>query len=284
MQSFNISRFFIITLFLSTLFGCKIGELPSWENEFTFSIMSFNLRFDTVEDGENQWDNRKEACLDLLRDKAPNIFGIQEGLHSQVTFLEDNLTDYDYVGVGRDDGHSAGEYSAIYYQRLRFELLEAGNFWLSETPDEPSLGWDANNIRIVSWAALKDREFNENVYVFNTHFDHKGKTAREESAKLIVEKMAEIVPSGAKVFLIGDFNVLSGNSALKPILEQYEDAREYSAKNQSKSYNGWGRWYLNRDIDYVFYRNAEAMSFQTVAEDYGVPFISDHYPIIGYFK
>ncbi|MEL7535325.1 MAG: endonuclease/exonuclease/phosphatase family protein, partial [Bacteroidota bacterium] len=275
-------------LCLSSLFilfvGCKGGEVPTWEEDFKLSIMSFNLRFDTEEDGDNKWDNRKEACLSMLGESNPSIFGIQEGLQSQVSFLDENLPDYHYVGVGRDDGETAGEYSAIYYLKDRFELLDQGNFWLSESPDVPSLGWDANNIRIVSWAALQDREHNKTLYVFNTHFDHKGKTAREESAKLIIEKVKEIATAEAAVYLIGDFNVLAGNSVLEPILDEYDDARQYAGRGEAKSYNGWGRWYLNRDIDFIFFKNVEGLSFQTISADYGVPYLSDHYPIIGYFK
>lgn len=275
----------IITLFLLSLvlINCEKDEIPNWTNDFDISVMSFNIRYDTEEDGDNKWDNRKQACLDMLTEIEPTVFGIQEGLHNQVSFLDRNLSDYDYIGVGRDDGHSSGEYAAIFYSTQHLELLDDGNFWLSETPDEPSLGWDANNIRIVTWAKLKLTSKNKIFYVFNTHFDHKGKTAQEEASKLLAQKITEIAGEES-VFIIGDFNMLKGNSRLEPITNTYLDAREDAPElDKNKSFNAWGKWYIYRNIDFIFYKNAETLSFRTVIKDYGVPFISDHYPLIGYF-
>jgi endonuclease/exonuclease/phosphatase family metal-dependent hydrolase len=247
--------------------------------------MSFNLRFDTSEDGENQWSNRKLACVKMLQETKPSIFGIQEGLNHQVTYLDENFSDYDYVGVGRDDGYTSGEYSAIFYQKSKFDLVDDGNFWLSQTPDYPSLGWDANNIRIVTWAQLKYKEKDKTIFVFNTHFDHLGKTAQKESAKLLLSKINEIAGDEHPTFITGDFNVLIGNSALKPIIKKYYSARRFADRSDNnKSFNAWGRWYLDRNIDYIFYKNIYSLSFKTVNDDYGVPYISDHYPIISHFK
>lgn len=274
-----------LMMFLVIILGCEKKELSDWDGEFDISIMSFNIKFDTEEDGYNRWDNRKEACLEMLKDKKPLIFGVQEALHHQVRFLDSNLPDYSYVGVGRDDGHSSGEYSAIYYSNQRFELIKNGNFWLSETPDFPSLGWDANNIRIVSWAHLNDLELKKQIFVFNTHFDHLGKKARRESAKLLVSKVEEIVSGEVPVFLTGDFNALIGNSIMEPIIESYFSARRFAEQtDDNKSYNAWGKWYLNRNIDYIFFRNSKALSFKTIIDGYGVPYLSDHYPIIGHFN
>jgi len=275
----------LVVIQLALLLGCEQGELPDWEGQYDISIMSFNIRYDTEEDGENKWDNRKHACLDMLTENSPSIFGIQEGLHNQVRFLDDSLPAYNYVGVGRDDGHSAGEYSAIYYLSERFDLIETGNFWLSETPDVPSLGWDANNIRIVTWVHLEDVFAGKSLFVFNTHFDHKGKTAREESAILLVDRIQEIAGNDLPVFITGDFNALIGNSILEPIIEEFLSARRFAERSDNNnSFNAWGRGYLNRNIDYIFYRNSKALSFKTVTKDYGVPYISDHYPIISHFE
>jgi endonuclease/exonuclease/phosphatase family metal-dependent hydrolase len=270
---------------LVAVYACDKPEDSDWENNSDLKIMSFNLRFDTEEDGENKWDNRKEACVKMLNDLQPSIFGIQEGLYNQVRFLDDQLQRYSYVGVGRDDGYSGGEHSAIFYDTLQFDLHSKGDFWLSETPDYPSLGWDANNIRIVSWAMLYDLLKQDTVYFFNTHFDHIGKTAQLESAKLLMQKINEIVIPQKTVFITGDFNVLIRNEALTPILKEFFSAQRFAEHTDGKnSYNGFGRWYISRNIDFVFFKNAKAKAYRTVTEDYGVPFISDHYPIISYIN
>lgn len=273
-------------MFICSLFNSCSKKTPfRWTADYDVSVMSFNIRYDTEEDGENRWANRKEACLNLFKETNPSIVGIQEGLHHQVNFLDDNLPQYDFVGVGRDDGHSSGEYAAIYYLAEDFELLESNTFWLSETPDVPSLGWDANNIRIVTWAHLRDIEHDKSIFVFNTHFDHKGKTARKESAKLMVQKIKEIAEENAPIFITGDFNAWISNSLLDPITSEYFSARRFANyTDNKKSFNLWGKWYANWNVDYIFYENADALAFRTVTEDYGVPYISDHYPLITHFN
>lgn len=171
------------------LLGCEINEISDYKGDFNLSIMSFNLRYDEPADGENQWTKRKESCVKMITNIQPSIFGIQEGLYNQVSYLAENLHNYKYVGVGRDDGHSSGEFAAIFFDTNHFELLENNHFWLSETPETPSLGWDANNIRIVTWAKLKDILNNTVIYVFNTHFDHKGETAQQKSSELLNKKI-----------------------------------------------------------------------------------------------
>lgn len=268
-----------------TITCCKTIEIADFEGDFDISIMSFNLRYDEPEDGDNQWSNRRQACLSMLNEVKPTIFGIQEGLHHQVTFLASNLPAYEYVGVGRDDGYLLGEFSAIFYATAQYELIESGQFWLSETPEIPSLGWDANNIRMVTWAKLNDIDKNRIIYVFNTHFDHKGKTAQQESSELIVQKMQEIAENNAPIFLIGDFNMLIGNSRLEPITKAYFSSQRFADKSDNnKSFNAFGRWILSRNIDFIFYNNVKALAYKTIVKDYGVPFISDHYPIVSQFN
>lgn len=256
-----------------------------WTSEYDLSVMSFNIRYDEPADGNNQWSNRKEAVLKMWTETNPSIVGIQEGLQHQVEFLNNNLSEYDFIGVGRDDGQTSGEYAAIYYKVDDFELIESNTFWLSETPEVPSLGWDANNIRITTWAHFKDIKQDKSIFVFNTHFDHKGKTARKESAKLLVQKIHEIASDEAQIFVIGDFNAWISNKLFKPITEEYFDARRFADyTDNEKSFNLWGKWYANWSVDYIFYKNAHALAFRTVIKDYGVPYISDHYPLITHFN
>lgn len=248
------------------------------------NIMSFNLRYDESADEENQWNNRKEAVLTMLNELQPLVIGIQEGLHHQVTYLDENLPAYQYVGVGRDDGETAGEYAAILYDTNHFELLENGDFWLSETPETASLGWDANNIRICTWAKLKDIAADQILYVFNTHFDHKGKIAQEQSSELIVQKVQEIAASDVPVFITGDFNLLIGSKRLEPITEQYAAAHQTAEiSDNNKSFNAWGRGIRSRNIDFIFYQHAKPIAYKTIVKDYSVPYISDHYPIFAHF-
>lgn len=275
----------IIALLIACMASACNKEAFRWTANYDISVMSFNIRYDEAADGDNQWSNRRAACLDMWNTTKPSIVGIQEGLHHQVSYLNDNLTAYDFVGVGRDDGHSAGEYAAIFYLKEDYQLLESNTFWLSETPDSPSLGWDANNIRIVTWAHFKDLDHGQSFFVFNTHFDHKGKTARKESAKLLAEKIKAIASEGVPIFITGDFNAWISNELFDPITKEYYDARRFADyTDNKKSFNLWGKWYANWNLDYIFYKNADALSFRTVTEDYGVPYISDHYPLITHFN
>ena len=280
----KIKLLILASLFIVIL-ACNNDSIV-WDDEYDISVMSFNLRYDTDEDGDNKWRNRKEACLEMIKETSPSVFGIQEGLENQVTYLDDNLSDYKYVGVGRDDGEYFGEYCAVFYSTQKFELLDSDTFWLSESPEIPSHGWDAVCKRIVTWVKLKDQNNGQVVYVFNTHFDHEGKEAREQSAKLLVAKIAEIVSDNVPVFITGDFNALKNNPILNPIFEHnFLDSRqEAKVSDNIKSFNFFGKWLLNSNIDFIFFKNADVLAFRTINKDYKVPFISDHYPIISYFN
>lgn len=274
----------VLLLIVIVSCGCNKDGVFKWESDYDVSIMSFNLRYDTEEDGKNQWKNRKQACVRMLKETLPSVFGIQEGLNNQLNYLKENLTLYKCVGVARDDGHSSGEFNSVFYRKDKFELLDSGTFWLSETPDSPSMGWDAECRRIVTWAKLKDKVKSKAFFIFNTHLDHKGKTARKESAKLLVKKISEIADENSPIFITGDFNMLIRNSSLNPVLDKYYSARRFAKyTDNKKSFNFFGLWILSRNIDFIFYNNAKALSFKTVTEDYGADYISDHYPIITHF-
>jgi endonuclease/exonuclease/phosphatase family metal-dependent hydrolase len=170
-------------------------------------VMTYNLRLDTKNDGINAWPNRKEKVFKLIKKQKPAILGIQEALHNQMVDMKTNLTQYDYVGVGRDDGKTKGEYSAIFYQKGRFRVIESSTFWLSETPEIPgSKSWDAAITRVATWAKLYDKKSRDTIFCINTHFDHIGKVAREKSVDIIktfINKLAGKYP----VILTGDLNI-----------------------------------------------------------------------------
>ncbi len=282
----NFDKFLIIIFLLGCFASCS-DTIEEWDGTHQLSVMSFNIRYDTSEDEENNWNYRREPCVAMLHELSPDIIGIQEGLEHQVYYLNEQLNDYDYVGVGRDDGEAMGEYCAIYFDTIRFSKVEAGNFWLSETPETPSMGWDAVCNRIVTWVHLENRVTQERLYVFNTHFDHKGNEAQVESGKLIVQKIEQITQGKSPVFITGDFNVLSSSKVLNPILEKYNNARnEAQFVSNGKSFNAFGRGggFMNRNIDFIFHKNpSPAVAFKTITASYGVPYLSDHYPIIAYF-
>lgn len=193
-------------LLLSLLFAAfAVSQLSA-----QMLVGSYNIRLKVSSDSVkgNVWGKRCQVMCDQLNFMSPDIFGTQEVLHVQLLDMLDRLDGYDYIGVGRDDGNTGGEYAAIFYKTDRLRLLDYGNFWLNETPDRPGLGWDAACIRICTWGkfASQTATDDEAFYFFNLHMDHVGVVARREAAKLIVSKVREIA-QGAPVIVTGDFNV-----------------------------------------------------------------------------
>lgn len=171
-------------------------------------VMSYNIRYGTAKDGENHWDKRKEFLVETIKAFNPDLLGTQETLAFQRDYLAEQLSGYEVLGVGRDDGKEAGEMAALYFKRARFEKLDGGHFWLSETPTVPgSKSWDTSLTRMVTWVKLRDKlqPKAKPLMYFNTHFDHRGEQARVESAKLIRRKVEEAVKT-CRVIVIGDFN------------------------------------------------------------------------------
>lgn len=198
-------RLLILVLFLLTgSANCVLFSAESAE----FNVATYNLRQLNKDDTAkgNGWARRCPVIADLIRFHEFHIFGTQEGFKSQLEELKALLPGYDYTGVAREDGKEAGEHSAIFYDTDMFELLDHGDFWLSETPDQPGLGWDAACVRICSWGKFRHKETGKEFQFFNLHLDHVGKKARVESVMLVQKKMKEI-GLDMPTFLTGDFNV-----------------------------------------------------------------------------
>ena len=171
-------------------------------------VMSFNLRYGNARDGDNHWDRRKDFVAETIAAFEPDLLGTQETLGFQKEFLSQTLPGYTSIGVGRDDGGPTGEMTALFFKTDRFEALDQGSFWLSETPEVPgSVSWDSSLTRMASWVRLKDRqsESDRPILMINTHFDHKGEIARARSAELIL-RMAGSLGKGCDIVLTGDFN------------------------------------------------------------------------------
>jgi endonuclease/exonuclease/phosphatase family metal-dependent hydrolase len=202
-------------------------------------VGTYNIRNNNNDDAKkgNGWDNRVGVICGQVNFEDPDIFGTQEVLHNQVLDLKAQLNGYDYIGVGRDDGKEAGEYECIWYKTDRIELLDKGNFWLSETPDKPGLGWDAACIRICSWGKFRQKATGFEFYYFNLHMDHVGVVARREAAKLTVKKIPSIAGT-APVILTGDFNVDQNNEIYSIFTDSGILKDSFTAAKQRFAENG----------------------------------------------
>lgn len=272
-----------ILLSLTLLLACF---MPAFAQKDTVTVISFNIRYNNPGDGDNIWDNRKASCVKMAQMERPDFLCVQEAYFVQLDYLHRSLSGYDYIGVGRDDGKQGGEHMAILYNKDRYEVVEHGDFWLSETPDICSRGWDAACHRIVTWGYFRDKKTGKHVYCFNTHLDHVGETARRESIKLITLRLKALVKDKkAPVFLTGDFNSDISNEIFKPLKKVMKQARKDAPVTDSKgTFNGWGNAPNNVVIDHIFYKNATPVLFQTLNSDkYGRWLISDHYPVKALF-
>ena len=247
-------------------------------------IISFNIRYNSWNniDGENGWPNRKAAVVRMINEERPAAIGLQEALIDQLQYLDSNLPAYKRIGVGRDDGKEAGEFMAIYYDTTRLELFYGGTRWLSDTPAEPSLGWDAACRRTATVAIFYDRLSLKWFYYINTHLDHVGKIARAESVKLISSLFTSSSSGLINPAIVGgDMN----STILDTALMAFEDVGLTPACNQVSSklchqdtYNAFGKG-SGSAIDHFFVRNIKVKEYRILDGDYGVPYLSDHYPI-----
>ncbi|WP_342329276.1 endonuclease/exonuclease/phosphatase family protein [Pedobacter sp. FW305-3-2-15-E-R2A2] len=253
------------------------------QRENVINIISYNIRLNVASDGENAWPKRKDNVKALVRFHDADILCVQEALPLQVDELLEN-TNYAMEGVGRDDGKRAGEFSAIYFDKSRFIRKDGGTFWLSETPEKPSKGWDAALNRVCSWVRLFDKKNKKEFLVFNTHYDHIGVQARIESAKLLKRKIQEIAPKLPVVFT-GDLNVTPETEAIATIKSFLIDAKEASVE---PAYGPVGTFNafkfdspLKDKIDYIFVNKGfKVQKFGVLSDSKDLRYPSDHLPII----
>lgn len=249
------------------------------------SVMSFNIRLDMASDGENRWDARKDRVASLMNFYHADFIGGQEVQYHQLQYLLQQLKGYTYIGVGRDDGKEGGEYSCIFYNQEKFILLQSATFWLSPTPDSISKGWDAAYKRICTYGRFQDKKTRQQFWVFNTHLDHIGQTARLESVKLIWQRIGIINKKGLPVILTGDFNSKPEEPAANFISGMMQNARHISSiiHGNADSWNAFK--FLEKPsgcIDYIFLSNDKRFSvnsFATITDSYDLKYPSDHFPV-----
>lgn len=248
-------------------------------------VATYNIRFDNPHDSLDLWQQRAPVIAGLVRFHDFDIFGIQEGQHHQLEELKENLAGYRYIGAGRDDGKEKGEYSAIFYKTEMFEVLNENTFWLSENPEQPGKGWDADYPRVCSWGQFKDKNTGFTFFLFNTHFDHVGEQARKESARLILEKIREIA-AGAPVILTGDLNLGQDSEAYQTfsqsslLQDTYDIAPVVYANSGTFNQFGYGE-ISDQRIDHIFVNNAfQVQKYGILTDTYFGRYPSDHFPVV----
>lgn len=256
------------------------GTDPDVVGENHVKVISFNMRTGGADNGtQNAWGARREGIPAMMAKENPTVMGVQEALSYQLTFVTENVPGYEYYGVGRDDGGSTGETMAIFYKTDVVELGDHGTFWLSETPDKVSYGWDAAYRRTATWAFFTVKATGKKFFYINTHLDNEGSEAREQSIRLICDKLAELNPDGYPSILTADLNSTTDNAIFDPLKMVMHDARTDAAvTDQFGTYNGWGT--TTSTIDHIFYSDFTPLEYHTIMDRWnGVQYISDHYPI-----
>jgi endonuclease/exonuclease/phosphatase family metal-dependent hydrolase len=269
------------------------SDIQAGDRNTPIKVMSFNIRYGAANDGENSWKHRDYLVLETIQNYGPDLIGYQEALKFQVDFLKQNLKGYGFHGIGRDKGTEEGEYVPVMWKMDRFELVDSGHFWLSETPEIPgSVSWDSSLTRMLSWVVLRDKKavgYQKELVFANTHFDHRGNQARLESAKLIRQRAEEIM-NDIPIILTGDFNTtedLAPYAALckaegfngKPLVDAFRVIHPEVSDNE----RSFGAWVGRRDgkrIDWILHTDDfvtlnAAINYTQDAGRYP----SDHYPV-----
>ncbi|HSP12436.1 MAG TPA: endonuclease/exonuclease/phosphatase family protein [Salegentibacter sp.] len=252
-------------------------------------VMSYNIKFANETDGENSWSKRKAHLANQIKFYEPEIFGVQEALVSQLQHFLSEMDAYQYVGVGRDDGKDAGEFSAIFYDVRKVEILDQGTFWLSETPEKPSKGWDAAFPRVCTFAKFREKDSSKEFWVFNTHFDHVGVQARKNSTKLIYERISELNNEKLPVILMGDLNLEPDAEEIQFLSEKFDDSKKVA--NLDFGPEGTFNAYdfskpIIRRIDYIFTSkdNIEVEKYAVLSDSWELKYPSDHLPVLVQLK
>lgn len=269
----TLHKSILLFLFSITAFGQNL------------KVMTYNLRFDNPADGENRWDLRKDFLCRQIQFYNPDFFGTQEGKQHQLKYIDSTMTHYSYIGIGRDSSPTGGEYSAIFYNANKFKVLKQSTFWLSETPDQVSKGWDAAFERICTYGLFENIKTKQRFYVFNTHFDHVGELARTNSAKMIVGKINAINTENVSVILTGDFNSEIKSTAYKFLSSWMNDSKVISEELPFGPSGTFNNFEFNKPvtllIDYIFTSkdNISVTKYGVLSDSKDCKYPSDHLPV-----
>jgi len=252
-------------------------------------IMSYNIKLDYPKEGKNSWTNRKPFMVNQIKFYEPDVLGVQEAMPNQMKDLDSLLTDYSFVGVGRDDGKDEGEYSAIFYKKSDLEVVKSSTFWLSQTPEKVSMGWDAVCNRVCTYALFQHKKTKETFWVFNTHFDHVGEVAREKSAALILKKINTLNTKNYPVLLMGDFNLEPDSKPIQIITSTLDDSKNIAklAFGPEGTFNGFHfNKTVKRRIDYIFVTKSSILvkKYAVLSDNWDLKYPSDHLPVFITFQ
>ena len=266
-------------------FSALLMLVFAWSFSQDIKVMSFNIRLNVDSDKENAWSQRKQDVADLLTYYHPDVLGVQEALPQQMKDIKTGLKNYDYVGVGRDDGKEKGEFSAIFYDTTRLQIVKSGTFWLSETPEKPSKGWDAALNRICTYAIIKDKDSHKEFLAMNIHFDHVGNMARVKSSELILKKAKELNPKNLPLVLTGDFNLTEDTQLVKILSKNLEDTFYHAEKKHYGpvgTFTGFNVNEVPKDrIDYIFVKGFKIKSHRHINDRReNLLYPSDHFPVL----
>lgn len=274
----------ILLCMIAFLLSMNLAFAKSGDNEL--NVVSFNIRMDTPQDKENQWTYRKDLAANVIKFYDVDVFGAQEVLHHQLTDLLDRLPGYGYVGVGREDGKTKGEYAPIFYKKERFKVLKTGNFWLAEDMNAVGKkGWDAACERVATWAVMQDKASGKKFFFLNTHLDHVGKVARHEGASLVLEQVKRL-SEGLPVIVTGDFNAAPEDEPIQVLTKERDPRHLVHSRTIAPvkygpgwTYHNYGRIpYEKREwIDYIFVKGKiKVLRHGVLAESLNQLYPSDH--------
>ncbi|MDY7394710.1 endonuclease/exonuclease/phosphatase family protein [Aureibaculum sp. 2210JD6-5] len=248
------------------------------------SVMTYNIRLDVASDEENAWEHRKEFITEQIKFYGPDVMGTQEGRPNQIKFMKETLTDYKMIGHGREGGDN-GEYSAIFYNTNKVKVENDSTFWLSETPEIRSKGWDAAFERNCTYGLFTDLESLEKVWIFNTHLDHVGQQSRLNSMKLIQERIKTINTENHPIIIMGDLNVEPDNELISNLQQNFVDTKESSKLKfgPSGTFNGFKfNEPVTRRIDYIFVSKSPPVmvkKYAVLSDSKDLKYPSDHLPV-----
>lgn len=272
----NIIKVFTLLILL------VISSCSSKNENDSLKVLSFNIRYGNADDGENSWKFRKDQLFDLIKYEKADIIGLQEALEFQIKEITEQIKDYNFIGVGRDDGKSSGEFSAILYNKSKLKLLESNTFWFSETPDSiASKSWGNDITRICSWGKFAAKTNMDTFFVFNVHLDHISENSRIKSAELLI-KIVNEKAVGKPIIITGDFNADENTPEIKVIKQYFVDTfRIINPKvNPAGTFHNFTGISDGRKIDYIFINEKfKVESANILKNNNNGKYPSDHYPV-----